>query len=76
MNKYEKIYQKALQRSGSSNVSWLDSAIAALAVDVEEYTRQPVKVSGPFGLRAEVYLTVGKNCTVITPSFKDDALKL
>ena len=34
MNKYEKIYLKAKGRSHGSDASWLDSAIAALAVDL------------------------------------------
>lgn len=76
MNRYEKIYCKAMQRSGSLNVSWLDSAIAALAMDMEEYTGQTVEVSGPFGQRAEVYFKIGDVCTVITPSFENDGLKL
>ena len=51
MNKYERIYSKATENG--RNASWMDTAIAALAVDIEEYTGIPVTVSGPFGLRAE-----------------------
>lgn len=75
MNKYEKIYLKAAEKRSAS---WLDSAIAALAVDLEEYIGKPVEVSGPFGLRAEVMFKVGDTYTIITPSFdkKDGGFKL
>lgn len=56
MNKYEKIYLKATKRGGGSAASWLDSSVAALAVDLEEHTGKPVEVSGPFGLRAEIVI--------------------
>lgn len=67
MNKYEKIYLKAAEKHASAR--WLDSAIAALAVDLEEFTKEPVEVSGPFGLRAEVTIKVGDCYTTLTPSF-------
>lgn len=74
MNKYERIYKKACEKRGSA--SWLDSAVAALAVDLEEHTGKPVDVSGPFGLRAEVTLNVGGTYTTISPSFEKGELKL
>lgn len=73
MNKYEKIYIKAAEKQ---QASWLDSAVAALAVDLEEYTGETVAVSGPFGLRAEVMVKVGNTYTIITPSFENDGFKL
>lgn len=76
MNKYERIYLKAKGRSKGAAASWLDSAIAALAVDVEEHTGKRVEVSGPFGLRAEVMIKAGDTYTIITPSFEDGGFKL
>lgn len=69
-----KIYLKAAAISHGSNASWIDSTVAALAVDLEEYTGKPVAVSGPYGLRAEVMLKVGEGYTTITPSFQDGVL--
>ena len=74
MNKYEGIYLKAKERN--KNASWLDSAIAILAGDLEAYTGQAVKVSGPFGLRAEVLFQVGGHYTTITPSFPNGGFEL
>lgn len=74
MNKYEKIYCKAYEKRGSA--SWLDSAVAALAVDLEEATGENTEISGPFGLRAEVWIDVGENFIRITPEFPDNQLKL
>lgn len=74
MNKYERIYNKATERGRSA--SWMDTAIAALAVDMENYTGGPVSVSGPFGLRAEVMLKAGESYLTICPSFQDGKLQL
>lgn len=74
MNKYEKIYLKAAEKRGRA--SWLDSAVAALAVDLEEHTGKAVEVSGPFGLRAEVMFKVGDTYTIITPSFENGSFRL
>lgn len=76
MNKYEKIYLKAMQRSKGSTVSWLDSAIAALAVDLEEYLGEHMSVGGPYGLRAEVVILSNSYILTITPSFTDGKLSL
>ena len=76
MNKYEKIYLKATQRSKDTIVSWLDSAIAALAVDLEEYLGERVDVGGPYGLRAEVVISSSSYILTITPSFTDGKLSL
>lgn len=67
-NRYEKIYLKATEKR---NASWVDTAIAALAADLEAFTGKPVKISGPFGLRAEIYVKAGDTVTVITPDFSD-----
>lgn len=56
-NKYEKIYAKV--RKSGSRANWVDTAVMSLAVDIEEKTGLPVKVSGPYGLRASVCLDVG-----------------
>jgi len=74
MSKYERIYRKAAEKNG--NASWLESAISALAVDLEEYTGEKVVVSGPFGLRAAVMLQVGTDTLTITPSFSEGGLQL
>ena len=80
MNKYEKIYLKAQEKSGRA--SWIDSAIASLAIDIEESTGEPVEIRGPFGLRAEVYITVGEKDSegrrflLLTPEFPDCGFKL
>ncbi len=76
MNKYEKIYFKASQRAGCSNVSWLDSAIAALAVDLEDYTGEIFKVGGPYGLRAEVMLTSETYSLTLTSCFRGNEIEL
>lgn len=70
MNKYENIYIKAAQKSGRAH--WIDSAIAALAVDIEEATGKPTEISGPFGLRAEIYLRAGDDYIIITPEFPEE----
>lgn len=74
MNKYEKIYCKAYEKRG--HASWLDSAIASLAVDLEEATGKQAEISGPFGIRAEVWISVGDNFIRLTPEFPDGQLKL
>lgn len=51
MNKYERSYELANKKS---HAGWYDAAIAPLAADLEAATGKPVKISGPFGLRAEV----------------------
>lgn len=76
MNKYEKIYLKATQRSKGATASWLDSAIAALAVDLEEYLGEHMEVGGPYGLRAEVVISSSSYILTITPSFTDGKLSL
>lgn len=76
MNKYEKIYHKAKGRSHGSEASWLDSAIAALAVDLEEHTGEEMEVGGPYGLRAEVIISSNSRILIITPDFEDGNLKL
>lgn len=73
MNKYEEIYQRAAKHG---NTHWRDSAIAALASDLEEATGKPVIVGGPYGLRAEVMIEVGKSYLLITPEFPDGNLRL
>lgn len=70
MNKYEKIYLKAYEKRGRAN--WLDSAVSSLAVDLEEATGKPVTISGPLGLRAEVYIDVGDDFIRLTPAFPED----
>lgn len=74
MNKYEKIYAIAHKKRGKA--SWLDGAIAALAIDLEEATGKPAEISGPYGLRAEVYIYVGDDFIRLTPEFPEDGLKL
>ncbi len=74
MNKYEKIYIKAAEKTG--HASWLDTAIASLAVDLEEATGKPVEISGPYGLRAEVWVKVGGDFIRLTPEFPDGGFKL
>ena len=81
MNKYEKIYLKAAKKHEAA--SWIDTAIASLAVDMEEQTGLPVTVSGPFGLRAQVTLYVGEDreqrkgrLITLTPYFPDNGFKL
>ncbi len=74
MNKYEKIYQKA--REQNARASWLETAIPALAIDLEEAIGETVKVSGPFGLRAELWLTAGNRFIRLTPDFSTGTLKL
>lgn len=69
MNKYEKIYLKAYEKRGTAH--WLDGAVAALAVDLEEVTGKHVEISGPFGLRAEVLLYVGDDFIRLTPAFPE-----
>lgn len=62
LNKYEKLFLKALVRN--SNVSWVDSAVMALAAALEEYTGETVYVGGPFA--SEVFLSCGNNHSIIT----------
>ena len=74
MSKYERIYRKAAEKKG--HASWLESAISALAVDLEEYIGEKVLVSGPFGLRAAVMLQVGTDILTVTPNFSEGGLQL
>ncbi len=76
MNKYEKIYAKAAQRSNGSTASWLDSAIAALAVDLEEYFGEDMSIGGPYGLRAEVVISSSNWTLTVSPCFTDGKLRL
>ncbi len=76
MNKYEKIYRKATRRAKGSRASWLDSAIAALAVDLEEEMGEQFDIGGPCGLRAEVRLSSTNWSLTVTPSFVDGDLVL
>ena len=62
LNKYEKLFLKALGRN--PNVSWVDTAVMALAADLEEYTGETVYVGGPFA--SEVFLSYGNNHSIIT----------
>ena len=62
LNKYEKLFLKALGRNPS--VSWVDTAVMALAADLEEYTGETVYVGGPFA--SEVFLSCGNNHSIIT----------
>lgn len=68
MNRYEKIYRKANEKR---HASWVDTAVALLASDIEEATGEPAQVSGPFGLRAEVYISTKRKSICITPEFPD-----
>lgn len=70
-SKYEKAYRLANKKTG-----WIKTAISSLAADLEEFTGQPVSVSGPFGLRAAVYIGLGEKAITITPEFPDGQLKL
>lgn len=76
MNKYEKIYLKATQRSKGSVASWLDSAVSALAIDLEEYTGEIMEVGGPYGLRAEAIISSNSYILILTPDFNSGTLKL
>lgn len=74
MNKYEELYQRAAAQDSRAN--WIGTAITALAMDIEKRTGQQVKVSGPFGLRAEVMLCTEDKIIVITPWFMESQLHL
>lgn len=76
MNKYEKIYLKATQRAHGSNASWLDSAVAALAVDLEEYVGEDMSIGGPYGLRAEAVILSSNWALTVSPCFTDGKLRL
>lgn len=76
MNKYEKIYLKASQRARGSAVSWLDSAVAALAVDLENYVGEVFEVGGPYGLRAEVVISSSSYSLTVVPCIKNNGLEL
>lgn len=76
MNIYEQIYKKATSRGNGSTASWLDSAIAPLAVDIEAYTGEETHVGGPCGLRAEVIIETKTKIIVITPAFEGGNLEL
>lgn len=73
-SKYERIYRLANEKTG--HAGWMETAIFPLAVDIEELTGQPVSVSGPFGLRAEVYIKLGESILTVTPGFRDGRLEL
>lgn len=73
MNKYERIYNEAQNRNC---LHWRDSALAALAADIEKATGKTVKVSGPFGLRSEVIIEVENGYLLLTPEFHNGNLKL
>ena len=74
MNKYEKIYNREVSRNKST--SWVSTAISALTVDLEDCMGQPVKVSGPYGLRLEVVIQIENTYLIITPTFNKDGLHL
>lgn len=74
MNKYEKIYDEAKVKL--KNPSWRDIAVAALAADIKKETGKPVKISGPFGLRAEVVVELEDGYLLVTPEFNNGNLKL
>lgn len=74
MNKYEKIYNRAV--SSNKSTSWVSTAITALAVDLEDCIGKPVEVSGPYGLRLEVVIQIENTYLTITPTFDDDGLHL
>jgi len=74
MNKYEEIYLAARQNQGF--VSWIDVAVPALAFDIEKATGKPVRISGPCGIRAEVYVDVGDKYICLTPEFCGEKLIL
>ena len=76
MNKYEEIYLKAAHRAKGSAVSWLDSAVAALAVDLESYVGEVFEIGGPYGLRAEVVISSPNYSLTVVPCFEDNGLKL
>ena len=67
MNKYEEIYLKAAHRAKGSAVSWLDSAVAALAVDLESYVGEVFEIGGPYGLRAEVVISSPNYSLTVVP---------
>lgn len=69
MNRYVKIYYDAYDRDGTN---WKDSAAAALAADLGKAIGEPTRISGPFGLRSEVIIEVGKKRIIITPEFSDN----
>lgn len=73
-SKYERICRLANEKTG--HAGWMETAIFPLAVDLEELTGQPVSVSGPFGLRAEVYIKLGESILTVTPGFRDGRLEL
>ena len=74
MNKYEKIFYEASKKDSSAR--WFDIALRPLAADLSEHLGLPVELSGPFGLRAECFLTFNKDgnkgqrkMLVVTPDF-------
>lgn len=74
MNKYERYYNKAVEEG--KNARWMDSAVIPLAADIEEFTGNKVKISGPFGLRAEVIVSFEDRThglgIIVTPNFVGD----
>ena len=75
MNKYESIYNEAVKKN--KRARWYDTAIMALATDLQQATGLTAKASGPFGLRAEcpIYLNEGggtgeRKVIYITPNFE------
>lgn len=74
-NKYARIYE--LARIYNPQVSWFETAIVAIAADLEQYTGDPVEISGPFGLRCEISFKVGEHRSkYITVDFNGDDLLL
>lgn len=74
-NKYTRIYE--LARFYNSQASWLETAIVALAADLEQYTGDPVVICGSFGLRSEIYFKVGEHRSkCITVDFNGEDLLL
>lgn len=70
VNKYEKHFVKAIKENPKAN--WMETSIAPLAVDIEEYTGEPVSFSGPFGLRSEVLIQTETRMLILTLWFDDE----
>ena len=74
MNKYERIFRVAKAKRGHAN--WLDAAVAPFIVDLEDATGEEVEAGGPYGLRAEVRISIGsaanRRYLTVTPAFDDD----
>lgn len=74
MTKYERAFEDA--NKDGCRVSWYKSAVPALTADIEKATGKPVVVSGPFGLRAEIWLKCDERYLTITPEFVDGNFQL